>query len=79
MIGQIDTRLDLLDLHEALERLADVAPAPARVVELRYFGGLSIEEAAAAMGVAPVTVKRHWAFARAWLHRALDPAPAARP
>ena len=79
VIGRIDTRLDLLDLHEALERLDDIAPAPARVVELRYFGGLSIEETAATMGVAPATVKRHWAFARAWLHRALEPAPAARP
>jgi RNA polymerase sigma factor (TIGR02999 family) len=78
VIGRIDTRLDLLDLHQALERLAGIAPAPARVVELRYFGGLSIEETAAAMGVAPATVKRHWAFARAWLHRALEPAPAAR-
>jgi RNA polymerase sigma-70 factor (ECF subfamily) len=69
----IDVRLDLLALDEALERLAAVAPQPARVVELRCFGGLSIEEAATFLDVAPVTIKRHWSFARAWLYRALGP------
>ena len=67
----VDLRLDLVELDDALERLAVVAPGPARVVELRYFGGCSIEETAAFLGVSTATVKRHWTFARAWLHRAL--------
>ena len=67
----IDLRLDLVELDDALDRLAAVAAGPAKVVELRYFGGCSIDETAAALDVSPATVKRHWAFARAWLHRAL--------
>jgi RNA polymerase sigma factor (TIGR02999 family) len=67
----IDLRLDLVALDEALNRFAAIGPQAARVVELRYFGGLSIEETAAVLEVSPATVKRHWAFARAWLHRAL--------
>jgi RNA polymerase sigma factor (TIGR02999 family) len=65
----VDLRVDLLALDQALTRLAELSPAPARVVELRYFGGSSVEETAAVLGVAPVTVKRHWAFARVWLYR----------
>ena len=61
-------------LDEALDALAAVAPRPAKVVELRYFGGLSIDETAAFLKIAPATVKRHWAFARAWLYRALSAA-----
>ncbi len=68
----MDDRLDFERLDDALERLAEVAPDKARVVELRYFAGLSIEETAAIMGSSPATVKRHWAFARAWLFRALS-------
>ena len=71
----IDLQLDLAALDEALEHLAAVAPRPAKVVELRYFGGLSIGETAAFLNVAPATVKRHWTFARAWLYRALHEAP----
>jgi RNA polymerase sigma factor (TIGR02999 family) len=67
----VDMRQDLVALDEALTQLAALAPQPARVVELRYFGGLSIDETAEALGVAPATVKRHWVYARAWLHRAL--------
>jgi RNA polymerase sigma factor (TIGR02999 family) len=70
----VDMRSDLVCLDDALDRLAAMAPQPARVVELRYFGGLTVDETAAFLDVAPITVKRHWAFARAWLHRALaDP------
>ena len=68
----IDIRRDLISLDEALDALAAVAPRPAKVVELRYFGGLSIEETAEFLDIAPVTVKRHWAFARAWLYRELS-------
>lgn len=64
--------LDILELHEALERLATIDPPQARVVELRYFGGLSIEETAEAMHTSPATVKREWAIARAWLRRELQ-------
>ncbi len=58
-------------LHEALERLAAVDPDRARLVELRYFGGLTIEEAAEVLGQSPATVKRRWTLARAWLAREL--------
>jgi RNA polymerase sigma factor (TIGR02999 family) len=64
---------DLVALDQALDRLADIAPRAAKVLELRYFGGLSVEETATFLDVAPATVKRHWSFARAWLYRRLSP------
>jgi RNA polymerase sigma factor (TIGR02999 family) len=64
--------VEVIALHEALERLAALDPAQARLVELRYFGGLSIEETADALDVSPATVKREWAIARAWLRRELS-------
>ena len=63
--------VDLLDLNDALDKLASLDADQARVVELRYFTGLSIEETAEAMGTSPATVKRDWAVARAWLKREL--------
>jgi RNA polymerase sigma-70 factor, ECF subfamily len=66
-----DGAIDVLALHEALERLALLDARQARLVELRYFGGLSIEETAAALDVSPATVKREWSTARAWLKREL--------
>jgi RNA polymerase sigma factor (TIGR02999 family) len=66
--------LDVLALHDALERLAALDPDQARLVEMRYFGGLGIEDTAEAMGVSPATVKREWAVARAWLRRELGDA-----
>ena len=62
---------ELLALDEALERLAELDERQSRVVELRFFGGLSVEETAEALGIAPRTVKRDWLVARAWLHRAM--------
>jgi len=59
--------LDLIAVDAALERLALIEPRQAQVVELRFFGGLEIEEAAEALGVSAGTVKRDWRFARAWL------------
>ncbi|SRR5579864_690498 len=59
----------LLELDEALQRLAKLDPRQSRVVELRFFGGLTVEETAKVMGVSPKTVKRDWAVARAWLYR----------
>lgn len=63
---------DLLAIDEALERLAAIDPEQARLVELRFFGGLTVEETAEAMNISPATVKRHWAIARAWLARELE-------
>ena len=62
---------EVLALHEALERLAAFDQQQARIVELRYFAGLSIEETAEVIGVSPATVKRDWVMARAWLAREL--------
>ncbi len=59
-------------LDEALVRLEQLDPEQARIIELRYFLGLGIEEAAAALEMSPATLKRRWALARAWLFRALD-------
>jgi RNA polymerase sigma-70 factor, ECF subfamily len=64
--------IDLLALDEALRRLAALDPRKARLVELRYFAGLSIPEAADALGVSAATVGREWAVARAWLRRELE-------
>lgn len=64
--------LDIVSLHEALNRLATMDPDQARIVELRYFGGLTIEETAEATGVSQTTVKAEWAIAHAWLRRELE-------
>jgi RNA polymerase sigma factor (TIGR02999 family) len=61
----------LLELHDALERLAVGEPTAARIVEARVFAGLSVKEAAAALGLSRATAYREWAFARAWLAAAL--------
>ena len=64
--------VDVLALDEALARLAEFDPQKARLVDLRYFAGLSIPEAAAALGVSLATVGREWAIARMWLRRELE-------
>jgi RNA polymerase sigma-70 factor, ECF subfamily len=61
--------VDLIALDDALEALASLDPAQSRIVELRFFGGLTIEETAEAMRVSPATVKREWTLAKAWLHK----------
>lgn len=61
----------LLDLDEALDRLSDVEPRAARVVECRFFGGLTVQETAEALDVSARTIKRDWIIAKAWLYRAL--------
>jgi RNA polymerase sigma factor (TIGR02999 family) len=61
--------VDLLAIDEALNNLAAIDEQQARVVELRFFSGLSVDETAAALGVSPKTVKRDWSVARAWLRR----------
>ena len=64
--------VDVVLLHEALERLGELDPQQASVVEMRFFGGLSVEETGAALSISPATVKREWAMAKAWLRREID-------
>lgn len=64
---------DMLALDEALQRLTRMNARHGRIVECRFFGGMSVEETAEALGVSPATVKREWALARAWLNRELQP------
>jgi RNA polymerase sigma-70 factor, ECF subfamily len=63
--------IDTLALDRALRKLEQLDPEQARIVELRFFGGLTIEETAEATGVSPATVKREWALAKGWLYREL--------
>jgi RNA polymerase sigma factor (TIGR02999 family) len=65
--------IDIEALDQALARLAVMDADQARLVELRYFGGLTIEETAEVLGVSPATVKRSWTVAKAWLKKELDP------
>jgi len=68
-----ETELDVIAIDEALTRLAEFDEQQAHVVELRYFGGLSIQDTALALGVSPATVKRDWTMARTWLRGELYP------
>ena len=63
---------DLVARDDALRELAERDPRKAQIVELRFFGGLDVDETAEALGIAPITVKREWARAKAWLYCALD-------
>ncbi len=62
---------DLIALDTAMRRLSEIDERQSRIVELRYFGGLTVEQTAEVLGISPKTVKRDWAVARAWLHREL--------
>ena len=64
--------MDLIALEDALAGLSQIDPQQGRIVELRFFGGLSIEGTARVLGISPATVKRDWNLARAWLHRELS-------
>ena len=64
-----DASLDLIEIDEALNRLAEIDEQQAKIVELRFFSGLNVEETAAALNISPATVKRDWSVAKAWLHR----------
>src|SRR5438132_7060941 len=63
---------ELVALDDALTSLAAIDQRKCQVVELRFFGGMSVEETAAALGVSPITIKRDWSTAKAWLHRAIE-------
>jgi RNA polymerase sigma factor (sigma-70 family) len=65
----------LLALNEALAKLATEDPVKADLVKLRYFTGLTMEQASEMLGISPTTAKRYWAYARAWLLREMDEAP----
>lgn len=67
-----DQELDLVALDEALERLAQIDPQQSKIVELRFFSGMSVEETAEVLGISPATVKRDWSVAKAWLHREIS-------
>lgn len=69
MVASPERAPDLIALNEALDRLAKLDPRKGKVVELRFFGGLSVEETAGVLNVSPFTVIRDWNFAKAWLHR----------
>jgi RNA polymerase sigma factor (TIGR02999 family) len=64
--------VNLLDLHEALTDLTESDPRKGRIVELKFFGGLTTQEIADTLGISAATVERDWKFARAWLYRALS-------
>lgn len=76
---QPDQEFDLLALNDALDRLGEFDAPKARIVELRYFAGLSVPETAQVLGKSPATVKRDWAVAKAWLFRSLNGEVAAEP
>lgn len=71
-LGRKDHDTDILALNEALRRLEESSPRQCRVVECRFFAGMTIDETAGVLGVSPSTVKSDWAHARAWLNRELD-------
>lgn len=70
--GRPDPEIEFLAVHEALERLATFDAQKVQIIELRFFGGLSIEETAEVLGIGHATVERDWNLARAWLRRELD-------
>lgn len=72
VIASNEINVELLELNEALEELAAIDSQKAKIVELRYFGGLSVEETAEVLGVSGITVKRHWRVAKAWLYDKLN-------
>jgi RNA polymerase sigma factor (TIGR02999 family) len=73
VVADAGTGEELLALDEALDRLAQAEPIVAEVVKLRYFAGLTIAQAAAALGISVRTANRHWSYARAWLYQQLNP------
>ena len=75
LLAREDETIDVIAIDRALDALATVDAQQAKIVELRFFGGLSVEETAEALDISPATVKRHWSVARAWLWRELEGRP----
>jgi RNA polymerase sigma factor (TIGR02999 family) len=71
LVASYEQAADLVALDDALAQLGERNPQQARIVEIRFFAGLTIEETAAVLGVSTSTVERDWRYARAWLYRAL--------
>jgi RNA polymerase sigma factor (TIGR02999 family) len=67
--------MDIVALDDALQRLAEIDPRQSRIVEMRFFGGLTLEEISTALEIGPATVQRDWTAARAWLHREISREP----
>lgn len=74
--GDAESAVDIVAVDIALTKLAALDAQQARIVELRFFAGMSVEETAEAIGISPATVKRHWTIAKAWLLREIEGAPA---
>jgi RNA polymerase sigma factor (TIGR02999 family) len=72
VMGEAGINLDLISLDKAMKSLASLDARQSQIVELRFFGGLSIEEAARVVDISPATAKRDWATARVWLHHAME-------
>lgn len=72
MVITQEPEIDVIALDQALNRLAEIDPQQSRIVELRFFSGLSVEETAEVLGISPATVKRDWSVAKAWLHREIS-------
>ncbi len=71
IIASPERDVNVIDLHEALTNLAQIDERKSQIVELRYFGGLSVEETAEVIGISAITVKREWLKAKSWLYQAL--------
>ena len=78
VVGASERGIELLELDDALASLAKMDPRKGRLIELRYFGGLTVEESAEVLGIARETAKRDWKIAKAWLFAELRPAPRSR-
>jgi RNA polymerase sigma factor (TIGR02999 family) len=78
LLGVEGPGIEILALHRALDSLAEISPRQARVVELRYFGGLNFEETAEVLGITPVRAKRDWKIAKTWLYGLLSRDQSAR-
>jgi len=71
--------IDLISLDDALAKLGEIDPQQSRIVELKFFGGLTVDEIAEVLKISPATVKRDWSVAKAWLHREIRKSPAVNP
>ena len=76
LVAKTERSVDVIAVDDALKSLAAIDAARAKLVELRFFGGLTVDESAEVLGVSPATVKRRWALAKAWLQREIAQGPA---